>query len=336
MPKITQQWELFGFDVRLLGKYWRSAWRGFLWGIESPIKIRLDEVVQVQSEVGVTYYQAEHQVPETSAECEAFMLPQSLVLVKALKMPLAVEGDLDIAMEMEVRANSPFPQDDTGSGWKIVSRDQESLHIQLAIVSLSSTMTYLGQEFDCHDVRAKEVWVEVGPSVLVLDGFGEGKRLARYNKRLVRVVGFLLCSLLILMSIFGLSAGIKYLELEHYREMSADIAGQAKDASRMRGALLEANETIAYVNSVIVENPNSRQVLARLTKLLGDDASVVNFSLRGKQLKLLGRASNAAKVIQELTGEPTFAKVESRTAITTVGATEQFTLEIELKGASSL
>ena len=77
-------------------------------------------------------------------------------------------------------------------------------------------------------------------------------------------------------------------------------------------------------------------MLGKLTNLLGDDASLVNFSLKGRQLKFLGRASNAAQVIQELTGEPTFARVETRTAITKIGTAEQFTLEIELKSEAPL
>jgi general secretion pathway protein L len=336
MAQSTQQWDLFGFDVRLVGKYWRAAWREFLWGYDSPVKARLDEVVKVHSEDGVQFYHAGEPVADQRAECEAILLPDQLVLAKKVTMPLAVESDLDTAMDIEVKANSPFPEEDTGYGWKIISRDEYRLHIQLVIVSLSSTMSYLGRQYDSHDVRAREVWAKFGGAVIVLNGFGEQKRFARYKKRLVRVGGIMGLAMVLLVCVFAASSGMKYLELNQYESMSAEVARASKKASRMRTSLLEANETVSYINSVVVENPDPRQVLAKLTNLLGDDASLVNFSLKGRQLKFLGRAGNAAQVIQELTGEPTFARVETRTAITKIGAAEQFTLEIELKSEAPL
>jgi hypothetical protein len=336
MAQSTQQWDLFGFDVRLVGKYWRAAWREFLWGYDSPVKARLDEVVKVHSEGTVQFYQAGEPAADQNAECEAILLPDQLVLAKKLTMPLAVESDLDTVMEMEVKANSPFPEADTGYGWKVVSKGESTLQIQLVIVSLSSTMSYLGRQYDSHDVRAREVWAKFGGAVIVLNGFGEQKRLARYKKRLIRVGGLLGLGMLLLVCVFAASSGMKYLELKQYETMSRDVAMASEKATRMRTALLEANETVSYINTVVMDNPDPRQVLAKLTNLLGDDASLVNFSLKGRQLKFLGRAGNAAQVIQQLTGEPTFAKVETRTAITKIGAVEQFTLEIELKRETAL
>ena len=330
MGQSVEQWELFGFDVRQIGKYWRSAWREFLWGSGSPVKSRLDEVVKLRSESGVACYHAGGEVDEAETKCEATLLPESQVLAKTISMPVAVENDLDAAMAMEVLANSPFPESDTGYGWKISGRNDVSFNIQLAIVSLGSTMSYLGREYDCHVADAQEVWALIGGGPVVLTGFGEDKRLKRYNKRLVRVAGLLGGSVVLLALIFSVASGVKNLELSLYRQLSVDIGAQAESASEMRNALVLANGTIAVVNDLIADRPNPRYVLAKLTHLLGDDASLVNFSLKGRQLKFLGRATNAAEVIQTLTKEPAFARVESRSAITKIGALEQFTLEIEL------
>lgn len=330
MGQSVQQWELFGFDVRTIGKYWRSAWREFLWGSGSPVKSRLDEVVKVRSESDVFYYHAGEEVGETDTKCEAILLPESLVLAKTITMPLAVENDLDAAMTMEVLANSPFPESDTGYGWIISTRNDVSFSIELAIVSLSSTMSYLVRDHDCHEASAQEVWALIGAVPVVLTGFGEGKRLRRYNKRLVRVSGLLGCSAVLIVLIFAVATGVKKLELKQYQQMSSDIGAQAENASNMRNTLVAANETIAVVNEVVTNRPNPRYVLAKLTRLLGDDASLVTFSLKGRQLKFLGRSTNAAEVIQTLTKEPTFARVESRSAIIKIGALEQFSLEIEL------
>ena len=47
MLEKGQNWELFGYDVRRLGRYWIAAWRDLLWAHDSPVRHRLDEVVTV-------------------------------------------------------------------------------------------------------------------------------------------------------------------------------------------------------------------------------------------------------------------------------------------------
>lgn len=32
----SQNWELFGYDMRHLGAYWLAAWRDLLWAPDSP------------------------------------------------------------------------------------------------------------------------------------------------------------------------------------------------------------------------------------------------------------------------------------------------------------
>ena len=58
MLDTANKWELFGFDVRRIGKHWLAAWREFLWGYDSPVKARLDEVVRVRSGGGLLCYHA--------------------------------------------------------------------------------------------------------------------------------------------------------------------------------------------------------------------------------------------------------------------------------------
>jgi hypothetical protein len=191
MIQQDQNWELFGYDTQVIWRNWLTAWREFLWGYDSPVKARLDEIVRAEGEEGVVYYHAGSQVQQSHSDCEAYLLPDELVLSKTLTLPLAAEADIDAVMAFEVVANSPFPEEDTGYGWKIDSRGEETLRIQLAIVSLSATMAYLGRQYDCHDAQAREVWAEMGGEVVVLKGFGEQNRLQRYNRRLKRVAGTL-------------------------------------------------------------------------------------------------------------------------------------------------
>lgn len=338
MLQTGQNWDLFGYDVRQLYRQWRSAWREFLWGYDSPIKARLDEMLKVYSERGEEYFHAGKRVERLASavepQCEAVLLPESLVLTKTLVMPVAVESDLALAMTYEVTANSPFPASDTGAGWKLVSRDDTQLRIQLVIVSLSSTMSYLGQQYDCHDAQAREVWADVDDSLIALSGFGEKKRHQRYKKRLLRVTASIAYCALVFVLILGTAAGAKYLELQQLRSLSDEITEQASDAIRMRTRILAANETIIAVNQMMSQLPNPHFEMARLSGLLGDGAYLVQFSMQGTNLAIRGVADDAAVVVQQLTDEPAYARVTAPQAITKYLNTgqEQFFLNIELAG----
>jgi len=345
MAQLDQNWNLFGYDVRQLFRHWRAAWREFLWGYDSPVKTRLDEELRVYSERGVEYFHAGHRVEQRKAqsstepgsECEAVLLPESLVLSKTLVMPLAVESDLDMAMALEVTANSPFPQSDTGYGWRLADRDDKKLQVQLAIVSLSSTMSYLGQQYDCHDAQMREVWANVGDAVIVLSGFGEKTRQQRYNRRLFRVAGTIAYCALMLLIIFATAAGMKYLELQQLRRVSGQVQAQASDAMKMRTNIVVANETIATVNQMVALRPNPHVELARLSRLLGDDASLLQFNMQGTSLSVRGVADDAAVIVQQLTEEASYARVTAPQAITKYFNTgqEQFFLNIELAGGET-
>jgi len=334
MAQAGQNWNLFGYDVRQVLKHWRSAWREFLWGYDSPVIVRLDEGLKVYGETGTAYFHAGQRQtqPDVAVECEAVLLPESLVLSRNLEMPLAVESDLEMVMALEVTANSPFPENDTGYGWKLSGRDEKNLQVQLAIVSLSSTMSYLGQHYDCHDAQAREVWAEVDSAVIVLSGFGEKKRLQRYNKRLLRVgITIAYCALLLVV-IASASAGMKYLELQQLRSLYVDVKAQASTALDMRTTIVTANETIAVMNELVAQRPNPHFEMVRLSQMLGDDVSLIQFSMAGTGLDIRGIADDAAVIVQQLTDEPAYASVTAPQAITKYFNTgqEQFFLNIEL------
>ncbi len=338
MFESGNNWELFGFDMRRIGRLWASAWRELLWGDASPVKSRLDERVLVHGDAGECYYQGGRQVtPAGGAECEAVLLPRELLLSKILKFPLAAEAELARVMPLEVGAHSPFPADDTGYGWRIAGRSEVGIQVQLAIVSLSATMAFLGRQYDCHDPRTYEVWADVGGAPVVIGGFGEEKRRALYRKRLVRVGALAGYTAIALLVMFGLAAGFKYLEMEAVKGMVAQVEREAASASQLRSELALASETIAVTDGYVLERPNPHRELARLTKLLGDDAFIQQFVMNGRDIRIRGEATNAAEVMAQLTAEPAYAEVSAPQAMTKLGNTgqERFVFSIKLAGGES-
>jgi len=333
MIEAGNNWELFGFDMRRIGKQWTAAWREFLWGYDSPIKSRLDETVRVYTGQDANCYHGGRQVAAApDIKCEAVLLPTEAVLTKSLNLPLAVEAELEAVMALEVGAHSPFPQNDTGYGWKLLGRTETELQILLAVVSLSATMTFLGREYDCHDHKTYEVWAGVNGSTVVISGFGEGARLGYYRKRLIRVGAMLVYAAIILLLIFGVSAASKYFELQSVREMAAAVEREAASASELRSSLALAHETITAADKYVAEHPNPHRELARITKLLGDDVSVQQFTMNGRDIRLRGQARNAAEVMSQLTAEPAYEEVTAPQALTKLGNTgmERFVFSITL------
>jgi len=336
----NDNWILFGYDLRQIGAQWRAAWWEFVWGNDSPVLARLDEPVLVHTGEGERRYYAGRPVMsmgDLPASCQAVLLPDESVLVKTLELPLAAETDLKAVMDLEIGANNPFPPDDTASGWTISGKTPATISVSLAIASTSAVMSYLARQFDCHDSRAYEVWARAGEDVVVLEGFGESHRRGRYRQRLLRVARLLLVSALLLVAIAGSFSLLNYFKLQRYEEMAALVQRQASAASRARETLLTAGETIAAVNQYMASYPNPEVELARLTELLGDDASVISFSMTGRDVQLRGRARDAASVVQQLTAEPAFLAVSSPQAITKMGDSgyEEFYLDITLGGGGA-
>ena len=333
MLEKGQNWELFGYDMRHLGRYWAAAWRDMLWAHDSPVRRRLDEVVTVRSGEETACYQsgtACHSIP-TDAGCAAVLVPDALVLSRQILVPLQAESELDSLLELEVRASSPFTAEDTRWGWSVLARDEANIRVALAIVSASATMAFLGREYDKHDSQAQEVWAEVSGVMVVLQGFGEGVREQRYRKRLLQAAGLLALIAVLLAAMAGVAALYKGVELQRLEQLSAATQREAAEASRLRTVLATANETIAAANEVIARYPNPHAELARLTRLLGDETSVSSFAMAGPEIRLRGRAADAALVMQELTDEPAYQRVQAPQAISRLAnGQEQFSLNIQV------
>ncbi len=322
MLSSGQKWELFGYDTRSLGKVWLSAWREFLWSDESPVRKGLDEVVCLHSGEEATLYQSGQPSAPAPFECEAVLLPDDLVLTRQLSVPLAAEHELDAVVGLEISANSPFTPDDTAAGWLVRERDEAHLHLALAIVSRSAAMTYLGRNFDIHDARAREVWAEAYGRKIVLSGFGEGGREARYRKCLQRCGAMILASAMLLLSIAGVAAMAKRAEFSQLESLAQEVDREAAGAAEMRAALALANEGISEADGILAKYPSPHVELARLTRLLGDDAFIVQFTMSGREIRIRGRASDAAAVMEKLTNEEDYIEVTAPAAIVKVAKSD--------------
>ena len=333
----AQSWDIFGYDTRQIGRHWVTAWRDLLWSDDSPIRKHLDEVVQLRNGDKSLLYQAGEVSPDAPFDCTAILLPEELMLSRQLRIPMAAESYLENALSLEVNANSPFAPEDTAYGWKIIGRDESHLKLVVSIVSISAVMAYLGKQYDVHDPYAQEVWVSVDESMVLIRGFGENDRAEKYRGRLIRCgLGLGLCGVLLLLTV-AVATGFKSAELRQLEEIARNMKTEASEASRLRLSLAVANETVSAINMVIAAHPEPHVEISRLTGLLDDEVALSRLAISGNEMRIQGRAVNAASVMQLLTEEPAFSQVSAPQAIIRVGNTglEQFSLDIKLNSGAS-
>ncbi|MEM1404588.1 MAG: PilN domain-containing protein [Pseudomonadota bacterium] len=338
MSTQSNQWMLFGFDVRTVGQQWMSAWKTLLFSEHTPFRQRFDEPVLLRDGTHEHVYQGGRAVDFASAEKPNFgavQLPDDLVLDRSLTVPAAAEAELQAVLAMEVAAGSPFSPEDTVFGYRELSRGEQGISIQLAIASRAGINEWLNaQDWLSGEAGTDtlEVWADVDGAKVSISGFGEASRERAYRQRLVRAGLVAAAALLLVLLSASLFAMQQRAALGKLESLQARVQDQSESAAFMRESLVSANDTIAAANELIAQYPNPHLEIARLTELLKDDVFLAHFSMRGADLRIRGRASDAAVVMQTLAETDEYANVTAPQAITAVGTTglEQFHLDIAL------
>ncbi|GHD37929.1 PilN domain-containing protein [Halioglobus pacificus] len=335
MALDSQQWMLFGYDVRDTGRLWQAAWREFLWSDDSPVRQQLDDVVTLTDGDTKTSYQAGQRIDATTSHLVAVAVPNDLVLERSLELPGAVLPNLESVMALEVSSSSPFSADDTAYGWSRLAGSEDTLNIRLVILSRSAVMTYLAKSHDIHDPGEREVWAQADGHWVMVRGFGEQHRQQSYRRRLIRCGAYVAATALVLLVLLAFNVGFKQFELSRLEAASAELQRDAAPALALRQRLGAVNGTVSEVNRLVSEYPSPHAELARLTALMGDDVFIQQFQMNGREIRLRGRAQDAASVMQLLTEQPEFVSVTAPQAITRISGSseEQFYLNIQLAGA---
>lgn len=334
----ANQWSLFGYDMRSIGLLWTRAWQDVLYSEQSPLRWRFDEPVQVHTDSAPLMYKAgreqrsEGAVVNECVQCEALVVPDALTLTRTLTIPANVEGELDAVLALEVAANSPFDADDTVSGWKEVSRSDDALTLVLIVAARSALMEWLATHHPGREANMTELWAPHDEVYVVLRGFGESRRELLYRKRLMRVGGVVTAILACIYLALGLFVLEHRAATAQVKTLQQQVLVSSRAVSERRESLLASNSAIEAANALTASHPNPHVEVARLTRLLEDGAYIAHFSMRGTDLRIRGRAQDAASVMQTLSAEPAFASVTAPQAITAVGnsGVEQFYLDLEL------
>lgn len=335
MADASQQWSLFGFDLRQAYQYWRAGWQELFSGERSWLRRSLAEVVRVSiPESGVEqYYQADKQVKKKNSKTHACIIPDSLVLVKELNLPINVELELDSLLALEVRARSPFLEEDTCYGWRVAGYNKGKMQVCLVILSRATVMSYLRQNSLVEAGQDIEVWVSVNDQPIVINGFGEIPRYQRYQRRIKWLATGIIYCLLMLALLISTPVAVKYYQLETRNKQYVAVQKSAAKAVELRAQLTENNERAREINYLLASNPDLYPIVERLSELLNDTIWLSTVNVKGNKIRIDGYASNAAALMQKLSEQPEIEKVSAPSAIKFDARSkrEHFVLELSMK-----
>jgi hypothetical protein len=188
-----------GFDLEQLLAVLRRGWRKVL---RYPVFARLlpPEPVRVRYPSGDLSVWPSGACPR-AAQAEAFMLPEGLLLRRMLSMPSLAAAAQREAIELAVSATSPFPPEKTVWGWRAASGS--GLEIELVMALRDRVSDYLLRATGQRYLGEIEVWASglAGDAPIVLQGYGERRRLMRTYRRYWRIARFLIFATLLLLGL---------------------------------------------------------------------------------------------------------------------------------------
>lgn len=335
MKLETNELSLFGYDLGKSFSWLRSAWRELLWDVNSPLLRSMEEPVRLfdgesKGELGV--FRGDRRLVESahSVKTQAVCLSVDHYLYKSLQFPLSVEADLDEVMELELVANSPFPEMDSVMGWRVGRRSEGSINVDLVIAHKAEMRQVVSLI-----PNVDELWAKTPSGFVVMRGFSENLRRSRYlaSLRVSAVKVVVILSLLCAMP--AMVSGFRYMQMEKVQSQFHALKKDSALAVKTREDLGRANELMEKFNALLDEHPDPSQYIELLTEVADDDVWLRSFNLSGLRLQITGYAGNATEFIQQLAALPEFAQVKQRGGIRRDNASgsEVFTLDITLNSS---
>jgi general secretion pathway protein L len=323
---------LFGVDLTAVPGYLRDGWAEALrWPVfrwltpDEPVRVwHADGTESVRHGVSARPIAAPPSVRFSAVE-----LADDTVLRRSLLLPRLTEEEVRQAVELDVRAASPFPEDDVAWGYHVERGDR--LRVEIALTSRQ----LIERQLEALEPRlggvVPEVWVS-GERPIVLPGYGETARLA--SARRMRWALFALLAVTTL-----LTAALAVTPTLQLRERTLEAVRKSDELSRavapqvqMRDEIARLGEQIALLRKASEQRQDIVALLDQVTRQLPDDAVLNRLELSGATIRITGQADNAAQLLQTLGANPAFREVRAPAGITRApaGSKEGFTIEFRV------
>jgi general secretion pathway protein L len=259
-------------------------------------------------------------------------LSEELGLRKILELPAAAKDDLNQVLRFEMDRLTPFRADEVCFAHRVVGSDARnrrlSVELQLAPQREIDRVLQTARRFGLSPARIELArGAEGGDPLNLLSGdSGPGTRDGRLNRAL---------ALLALV----LAMGAVAIPLQRQRATVAELESEvsaaralAEESLAMRDRLGVLTKSAQFVLADKTRQPLVVQVLDELTRLIPDQAHLLQLELRDQTVELHGFASTASDLIGLLEQSPLFKAPQFRAPVTQDrrSGAERFHISVEL------
>ena len=259
-------------------------------------------------------------------------LSEELGLRKILELPAAAKDDLNQVLRFEMDRLTPFRADEVCFAHRVVGSDARtrrlSVELQLAPKREIDRVLQTARRFGLSPARIELArGAEGGHTLNLLSGdSGPGTRDGRLNRAL---------ALLALVLAMGAVAIPLQRQRATVAELESEVSAaraQAEESLAMRDRLGVLTKSAQFVLADKTRQPLVVQVLDELTRLIPDQAHLLQLELREKTVELHGFASTASDLIGLLEQSPLFKAPQFRAPVTQDrrSGAERFHISVEL------
>lgn len=273
----------------------------------------------------------------TESCATAAVVPEQSVLCRSLTLPLEAEVELLQVVSFEVAAHTPFPHDETVSGWQVIERASDRLQVVIAMTArqeVESALDYAAASSGSARSEA-EVWADTEQGLVMLTGFGEAARQRQYLRALGVLAGQtgLVCAAVIavlLVPLLWLSISSAQLGTQ-----LTETQQRAANVTTIRDALSDLEVSVAIAEDFFEDRPLYDEWLNQLAHVTPDSVFLQRLQLQSSQLTITGLAENAADYQTILASSGEFSALQAPTAFTrdTRQNRERFVLVMQLAGS---
>lgn len=330
----------FGLDMSSLWRDLGTAWHGmaqwpvFAWlSPASPVRLSLPSGAQAFCR-DLRSAPLDDAQRAKAARFQAVLLPENLLLRRAVGLPKLQPAELDAALALQIQTLNPFPPGEALWTHEILPDGNNALRAQLVLTSRKLVDQHLAT---VHPERqSPEIWVPraVGPGFVMLAGFGEGRR--QRQGAAWRWVSVLLgVFALALVAAIAVTPTVQlYIRSIKASQVMAALQQKAGPVMAQRESLVRATDQLASASSLAGKPVPALQALSLITESLPDDTSLLSLQIQGPKVTMSGQTANAAALMKLLGGTPGLRDVKAPTPATKpLGAPrETFTIEFMLDG----
>jgi general secretion pathway protein L len=326
---------LFGADLTTVPGYLRDGWAEALrWPAlrwltpDDPVRVlHPDGSESVRQGVSTRLVAS----PPARVPFVAIELAEDSLLRRSLVLPRLAEEEVRQAVELDVRAASPFPEDEVV--WGFEGDRGERLQVDIAMTSRQVVERQVEASRPRLGEAVPEVWTG-GERPIVIPGYGEAARLARARR--MRLALFALLALMAaLLTALAVTPTLQLRSQALQAASKGDELSQAvKPQVQMRDELARLSEQIAVLGKASDQRQDVVALIDQITRQLPDDTVLNRLEIAGGTIRISGQSDNAAQLLQTLGANPAFREVKAPAGIVRApaGSKEGFTIEFRVGG----